>query len=64
VTETAYAELLDLALQSLRLWWKSVGNEGHFTLDPKTVFRPYLAFHWNGVTETLNMVLVPIGLES
>jgi hypothetical protein len=39
------------ALQPVRVRLKSVSNEGHFTLEAETVFRPYLPYDCSGVTE-------------
>jgi hypothetical protein len=36
---------------------KSVSNEGHFTVEAETVFRPYLLSNCSGVNEICNMAL-------
>jgi hypothetical protein len=52
VTKASYLGLHVYALQVLRFWSISVGNEGYFTLDAETVFRPCLASRCSGMTET------------
>jgi hypothetical protein len=39
------------------VWSKSGSNEGHITLAAETVFRPYLAPHCSGVTQTSYVAL-------
>jgi hypothetical protein len=39
VTETSHVPLPEHALQTVKVWSKSV-NDGHFTLEEETVFRP------------------------
>jgi hypothetical protein len=34
-----------------------IGNDGHFTHDVKTVFRPYLASNFSGMNQTSNVTL-------
>jgi hypothetical protein len=41
----------------VHIWWNSVTNERHFTLEAETVFRPYVASHCRGVTETSHVAL-------
>jgi hypothetical protein len=45
------------ALQAVHVRLISVSNEGHFTLEAETVFRPYLPSHWSGVTKICHMAL-------
>jgi hypothetical protein len=45
------------ALRVLQIRLKWVSNEGHFTLDLETIFRPYLPCRCSGLTETCHMVL-------
>jgi hypothetical protein len=54
---TSNVELHTHALYAVKVWLKSVGNEGYFTLEAETVFRHYLAFHWSGMNKTSNIGL-------
>jgi hypothetical protein len=45
--------------QALQCRSRSGTNEGHFTLEPKTVSRAYLASHFNGGTQILYMAFPP-----
>jgi hypothetical protein len=45
------------ALQAVQVTLKLASNEGHFTLEAETVFRPYLPYDSSGVTEEYHMVL-------
>jgi hypothetical protein len=49
--------LLTYALDKEKVWFKSTGNEGHFTEDGITVFRPCLASHCNVLTEASHLAL-------
>jgi hypothetical protein len=40
------------------------GNEGHFTIEAETVFRPYHPTHWFGVTEKRHMELPAHALQA
>jgi hypothetical protein len=51
------------ALQALQVRLKSVSNEGHFTFEAETVFRPYLAYDCSGVTEKYHIVLPAHALQ-
>jgi hypothetical protein len=51
VTETYDPVFCAHALQTKQVRVKSVNNEGHCTLEPQTVFRPYLPSHCIGVTD-------------
>jgi hypothetical protein len=59
VTENSHLALFTHALQAWQLWTQSVSSEGHFTLETESVFRPYLASHYSGVTQTSNMAVPP-----
>jgi hypothetical protein len=52
------------AVKSVQVYLKAVSNEGHFTLEVETVFRPYLPYDWSGVTEQYQMVLTVPGLQA
>jgi hypothetical protein len=41
----------------LQVWSKSGSNEGQFTLEAETIFRPYLASHCSGLTLKSEMIL-------
>jgi hypothetical protein len=43
------------ATQRKQVWLKSGYNEGHFTLQAETVFRPYLPSHCSGVGQIYHM---------
>jgi hypothetical protein len=45
------------ALPAVQVRLKSVRNEGPFTLEAETVFRPYLPSYCSGVTQVYNMEL-------
>jgi hypothetical protein len=47
------------APQPLQVWSKSGSKKGHFNLEGQTVFRPYHASHWSGVTETSQLGIPP-----
>jgi hypothetical protein len=51
-------------LRTVQVRLKSVGKEGHFTLEAQTVFRPYLPLHCSGVSEIYHMALPASGLET
>jgi hypothetical protein len=42
----------------------SISNEGYFTLEAGSVFRPYLASHCKGVTDTAYVALFTQGLQT
>jgi hypothetical protein len=44
------------ALQAMQVRFKSVSNEGDFTLEAQRVFRLYLHQCWGGITEEYDMV--------
>jgi hypothetical protein len=50
-------DLLAHPLQAVQVTLKSVSNEGHFTPEAKTVFRPYIPSHCCGVTEMYNVAV-------
>jgi hypothetical protein len=43
------------APETLKVWSKSVPNEGYFTLETERVSRHYLASHCSWVTEAWNL---------
>jgi hypothetical protein len=45
------------ALQAEYVSLKSVSNEGHFTLEAETVFRPYVASRFGEVIKNLHLAL-------
>jgi hypothetical protein len=45
------------ALEVVEVRLKSVNNEGHFTLQVETVFRPHLLSPCSGATEVCDMAL-------
>jgi hypothetical protein len=47
----------------VQVWSKTGGNEGHIILEAKTVFRPCLASHWSGVSQTSQVTLPPHTLQ-
>jgi hypothetical protein len=57
VTEIYHVELPAHALQIMQVRFMLVSNEGHFTLEAKTVFRPYVFSHWSWVTDICHMAL-------
>jgi hypothetical protein len=57
VTEIWHVALPAHALQAEQVRLKSVINEGHFTLEAETVFRPYLPLHCSEETEIYYMAL-------
>jgi hypothetical protein len=52
------------ALLPLQVRLKLVSNEGHFTLDAKTVFRPYFLSHCSGVNEICHFPLPAYALRA
>jgi hypothetical protein len=57
VTETSNFALPAHAAEVVKVWEKSVCNEGYFTLEKERDFRHYLASHFIGVLETSNLAL-------
>jgi hypothetical protein len=57
MTETSHMALPSHALQAVQVVFKSVSDEGHFTLEAETVFRPCLAWHCSRVPVTSRVVL-------
>jgi hypothetical protein len=49
--------LLAHAVQAVKNKFKSLNNEGHFTFEAETVFRPYLNSHCSGVNEICHFAL-------
>jgi hypothetical protein len=64
VIETSDVALPPDALQVVQVWSKSVSNEGHFTREAETVFRPYLASRWSGVSEKTQIALPALALQA
>jgi hypothetical protein len=52
------------ALQAVQDSLKYVSNEGHFTLEARTVTPPYLPSHCSGVTQIRHMELPAHVLEA
>jgi hypothetical protein len=52
VNPIGHIALLAHAFCSVQVRLKSVGNEGHFTLEAETLFRPHLPYDSSGVTNT------------
>jgi hypothetical protein len=52
------------ALLAVQVRLTTVSNKGHFTLEPETVFRPYLPSRFSGVTEIRHMVLLAHALRA
>jgi hypothetical protein len=63
VVETSHLSLTSHALETIKAWLKLMNNEGHFTLETKTAFRPYLASHSSGVTEISHLTLPTHSLQ-
>jgi hypothetical protein len=51
VTEIYHVELRVYVLRAVQVRLKSVNNEGHFTLQVETAFRPDIPSLCSGVTE-------------
>jgi hypothetical protein len=58
VTDTWNVEFPASKLQVAQVWYKSVVNEGHFTLATETALSPYLASYYSGVSETSHVALL------
>jgi hypothetical protein len=57
-TENCHMPLNVHALRAVQIRLKLVSNEGHFTPEAETVYRPYHPSHCNGVTE-IGFVVLP-----
>jgi hypothetical protein len=55
-SETSHVAIPSHALQLYQVRSKLGSNEGQFTLDAETGFRPYLASHCSGLTLTSEMM--------
>jgi hypothetical protein len=59
-----YMPLVAHALRAVKDRLKSVSNEGHFTFEAETVFRPYLPVHCGGMREKCQMALPTQALKA
>jgi hypothetical protein len=48
----------------VQVWLTSVNNEGHFSLEAEIVFHPYLASHFDRVTNFTTVILCPCATSS
>jgi hypothetical protein len=51
-------------LQTMQVWSKYVYNEGQFILGAEVVFRPYVAFLWNDLTQKTHQPLTAHSVQT